>query len=180
MITDCPKDYMQAVKASLSEERLSTNKKGQVIYKLKKAYDNGTTQIVLDPLDFLSRLASLVPKPRVNLTRFHGVFAPNFKYRAKVVPAPKEKPEETEEKKTKNKAYAMTWSQRLKRVFNIDIEKCSACEKGKLKVISSIEEPRVIKQILDHIGVESQVPSPHAARAPPIEEDFHLDMYEEN
>ncbi len=28
------------------------------------------------PLDFLSRLAALVPKPKVNLTRFHGVFAP--------------------------------------------------------------------------------------------------------
>ena len=74
----------------------------------------------------------------------------------------------------------MTWSQRLKRVFNIDIEKCLFCENGKLKVISSIEEPHVIKKILDHIGVESQVPSPHAARAPPQEEDFHLDVYEEN
>jgi hypothetical protein len=26
--------------------------------------------------DFIARLAALVPKPRVNLTRFHGVFAP--------------------------------------------------------------------------------------------------------
>jgi hypothetical protein len=167
-------------RASLSEERLSTNKKGQVIYKLKKAYDNGTTQIVLDPLDFLSRLASLVPKPRVNLTRFHGVFAPNFKHRSLVVPACKEKPEKGDDKKTKNKAYAMSWSQRLKRVFNIDIEKCPSCEKGKLKVIASIEEPRVIKQILDHIGLDATVPSPHAARAPPQKEDFYLEMYDEN
>ena len=29
-----------------------------------------------EPLDFIARLAALVPKPRVNLTRFHGVFAP--------------------------------------------------------------------------------------------------------
>jgi hypothetical protein len=28
-----------------------------------------------------------VPKPRVNLTRFHGVFAPNSKHRALVTPA---------------------------------------------------------------------------------------------
>ncbi len=33
----------------------------------------------------ISRLVALVPKPRVNLTRFHGVFAPNSKYRAKVL-----------------------------------------------------------------------------------------------
>jgi hypothetical protein len=32
-------------------------------------------------------LAALVPKPRVNLTRFHGVFAPNSKHRAQVTQA---------------------------------------------------------------------------------------------
>ena len=31
----------------------------------------------VEPLDFIARLAALVPKPRVNLTRFHNVFAPN-------------------------------------------------------------------------------------------------------
>ena len=35
----------------------------------------------------ISRLVSLVPKPRINLTRFHGVFAPHSKYRALVTPA---------------------------------------------------------------------------------------------
>ena len=38
-------------------------------------------------MDFIARLAALVPKPRVNLTRFHGVFAPNSKHRALVTPA---------------------------------------------------------------------------------------------
>ena len=28
-----------------------------------------------------------LPRPRVNLTRFHGVFAPNSQYRARVTPA---------------------------------------------------------------------------------------------
>jgi hypothetical protein len=39
------------------------------------------------PLDFIAKLAALVPKPRVNLTRFHGVFAPNSKHRVQVTPA---------------------------------------------------------------------------------------------
>ena len=73
---------------SLSEERLSVNNQGQVIYKLKTPYQNGTTHIVLSPLDFLSRLSSLIPWPRVHLTRFHGVFAPHFKYRSLVTPKP--------------------------------------------------------------------------------------------
>ena len=47
---------------------------------------SGATHVVLEPLDFMARLAALVPRPRLNLTRFHGVFAPNFKHRAQIVP----------------------------------------------------------------------------------------------
>ena len=32
---------------------------------------DGTTRVIFGPLDFIARLAALVPKPRVNLTRFH-------------------------------------------------------------------------------------------------------------
>jgi hypothetical protein len=35
-------------------------------------------------MDFLACLAALVPRPRVNLTRYHGVFAPNSAHRALV------------------------------------------------------------------------------------------------
>jgi len=65
--------------------------------------------------------------PRVNLTRFHGVFAPNSKWRALVTPAKRGKskklPEEVcSDKSPAERRAAMTWSQRLKRVFNIDVE----------------------------------------------------------
>jgi len=55
-------------------------------YRLKTPYRDGTTHVIFQPLDFIARLASLVPKPRVNLTRFHGVFAPNSQQRASVTP----------------------------------------------------------------------------------------------
>ena len=45
----------------------------------------------------------------------------------------------------------MTWAQRLKRVFNIDIEVCDICGK-KVKIIACIEDPAVIKQILKHLN----------------------------
>jgi len=50
-------------------------------------YRDGTTHVIFEPLDFIARLAALVPKPRVNHTRFHGVFAPNSKHHALVTPA---------------------------------------------------------------------------------------------
>ena len=71
-------------------------------------------------------LAALVPKPRVNLTRFHGVFVgvphqPNSKYRALVTPAKRGKGNKREENcktgdcESANRHAAMTWAQRLKR-----------------------------------------------------------------
>ena len=110
---------------SLSEKRPSLNAHGQVVYQLKKAYDSGTTHSILEPMDFLSPLASLIPKPRVNLVRFHGVFAPHFKYRALVVPeSPQEEHSDTLEV---GKSRSMSCAQRLKRVFGIDIETGSDC-----------------------------------------------------
>jgi hypothetical protein len=53
---------------------------------IKTPYRDGTTHVIFEPLDFIARLAALVPKPRVNLTRFHGVFAPNSSPRSQVTP----------------------------------------------------------------------------------------------
>jgi len=53
-------------------------------------------------MEFMGRLAALVPRPRVNLTRFHGVFSPNSKLREHVVP---QKPVEVQENP---KVYSMT------------------------------------------------------------------------
>ena len=72
---------------AVSEKRLSLTSTGKVRYELKTPYRNGTTHVIFEPMDFIARLAALVPKPRVNLTRFHGVFAPNSKHRIHVTPA---------------------------------------------------------------------------------------------
>jgi len=59
-----------------------------VVLQLKSAYQDGTTHIVLSPLQFMQRLAALVPRPRLHLIRFHGVLAPHAKLRAAIVPHP--------------------------------------------------------------------------------------------
>jgi hypothetical protein len=61
----------------IAVERLALTSAGQVRYQLKNAYRDGTTHIVLEPLDLMAGLAALVPPPRMHLTRFHGVFAPH-------------------------------------------------------------------------------------------------------
>ena len=97
-----------------------------------------------------------MPKPRVHLTRFHGVFAPNSKYRALVTLAKRGKgkqvktAKETQQQTPAEQRASMTWAQRLKRVFNIDIETCSVCG-GAVKIIACIEDPVVIAKILTHL-----------------------------
>jgi hypothetical protein len=66
--------------------RIQLNAAGQVELKLKTPWRYGTTHLVMNPLEFMQRLAALVPRPRLHLIRFHGVLAPNAKLRSLVVP----------------------------------------------------------------------------------------------
>jgi len=130
------------------------------------AYRDGTTHVVFQPLDFLARSAALVPRPRVNLTRFHGVFAPNSRYRAHITPAGRGRRRQADSKQPgPARRQAKNRAQRLKRVFRIDIETCEYCG-GAVRIIASIEAPAVIEKILAHIECRDAA-SPHALRPPP-------------
>ena len=56
----------------------------------------------------------------------------------------------------------MSWARLLKRVFDLDVERC-VCG-GKLKIIAAIEEPAVIERILTHRGLSAQPPPRMPAR----------------
>jgi len=66
-------------------ERLKHNRASQLVLQLKSAYRDGTTHIVMSPLQFMQRLTALVPRPRLHLIRFHGVLAPNDKLRRELI-----------------------------------------------------------------------------------------------
>jgi hypothetical protein len=160
---------------AVSEKRLSLTPNGNVRYQLKTPYRDGTTHVIFEPLDFIARLAALVPKPRVNLTRFHGVFAPNSQHRALVTPAKRGKGNKArgpdDPPTPAERRASMTWAQRLKRVFNIDIETCRECG-GQVRIIACIEDPVVIEKILTHL-TEKLTPTPAGlqpeSRAPPAD-----------
>src|SRR5207249_450079 len=77
----CVKNWEQLcryiTRPAIANERLKRNRAGQVVLQLKSPYKDGTTHIVMEPLEFMERLAALVPRPRLHLIRFHGVLAPN-------------------------------------------------------------------------------------------------------
>ena len=175
---------------AVSEERLSTNDQGDVIYRFKKPWDDGTTALKLTPMELMERLVALVPRPRVHLTRYHGVLGPHYKHRKQIVPKPPVLKIVTDDqvavdpKQLELKKKNIPWARLLARVFNIDVEICSKCG-GKMKIIAAIEDPKVIRKILDHNGLPTKPPSLHPARGPPghqhhFEDDFSQPPFDMN
>ena len=102
-------DQQSGCHRTTSENRLTLIPCCNFRYQLKTLYSDGTTHLIFEPLDFadrmysvprargrtgaaITKLTALAPKPRVNLTRFHGVFVgvphrPNNKYCNEVTPA---------------------------------------------------------------------------------------------
>jgi hypothetical protein len=74
------------LRPSFALQRLSILDDGRVCYRLKRPWPKagGISELVLDPLDFLKRLACLVPPPRYNLVRYWGVFASGAELRPRL------------------------------------------------------------------------------------------------
>ena len=70
----------------LAIERLEVLADGRLLYRFKRPWRDGTTHIVLAPLELLEKLAALVPRPQSHLVRYHGILAPAAKWRASVLP----------------------------------------------------------------------------------------------
>ena len=76
-------------------------------------------------------------------------------------------PEQNQDRTPAERRASMTWAQRLKRVFNIEIETCSACA-GEVRIIACIEDPLVIRKILRYLDDKATAPGLlPPCRAPP-------------
>ena len=108
---------------ALANERVQANGSGQVVLKLKTPWRDGTTHLVMSPLEFMQWLAALVPRPRLRLIRFHGVLAPNARLPALVVPQGMEegaaaaKPADCQASCAHHGAVRLSWAKLLKRVL---------------------------------------------------------------
>ncbi|MBK6472490.1 MAG: transposase [Betaproteobacteria bacterium] len=174
---DCGADDRQALeqlcryitRPALANERVQTSAAGQVVLKLKTAWRDGTAHLVMSPLEFMQRLAALVPRPRLHSIRFLGVLAPNAKLRAQVVPQQPEppaqatQPVECEANCAHRRPVRLSWAKLLKRVFEIDMEHCPNCG-GELKIIAAILERPVIEKILNHLRLQARAPPRAPAR----------------
>jgi hypothetical protein len=81
------------IRASSSESRRSKRARARqaadriapVRLEFRQPQRDGTTDVVFDPVEFLGRLAVLVPRPRINLILYHGVLGRRAAWRSDVV-----------------------------------------------------------------------------------------------
>ncbi len=152
---------------AIANERLKQDGAGNVVLQLKSPWRDGTTHIVMSPLEFMQRLAALVPRPRLHLIRFHGVLAPNARLRAAIVPGPAHIISVPSDEQAHGAPARMGWARLLKRVFDLDLEHCPQCG-GEFRIIAAIEEPAVIARILTHLGLPARTPPRAPARRPEL------------
>jgi hypothetical protein len=130
---------------------------------------DGTSSLIFEPLDFLAKLAALVPPPRSHQIRFHGVYAPHARLRSAVTPAPAVKRgvcdhiDATESGAVTSKTRRLGWAKCMARVFSVDVEECPRCG-SRLQRIAMITEHRVVRAILASVGLPADSPVPAPSR----------------
>ena len=60
----------------LAQERVRLRADGRVLVQLKTVWRDGTSHFLFDPIEFLEKLAAIIPRPAVNLLLYHGLLAP--------------------------------------------------------------------------------------------------------
>jgi len=155
----------------LAQGSLQKISEDEYAFKLKTSWSDGTSHLILSPTELIEKLAALVPPPRVNLVRYHGILAPNAKGRAAVVP---KKPDDNELRKTRGLSKnRLLWAALLKRTFGLDLETCPHCG-GRMRIVAAITDRLSIKRYLDGVGLSSEIPEIRPARPPP-QLDFEYD-----
>jgi hypothetical protein len=167
------------MRAPFSTDRITMEEDGRVRYRLHRPWPGpgGRTDVVMEPVAFLRRLAALIPSPYANLVRYHGVFANRSKYRP-LLPAPPVavqaascEPATPESRAVQpanpprtgtgsRRPRRMAWASLLKRVFDVDALTCPTCNVP-MVVLAFLTDPHVVKRILDHLHLPS-VPPPVA------------------
>ena len=176
---------------ALDRLHLVDNRSDQILYILPGPDPAGRTALRLSALEFLDRMAKILPPPRIHRHRYHGVFAPNAPLRPLVTaraqednalaaeaPAPSRplptppaalalQPEGAEaHTRDTTPSRPSRWAALLARIYEVFPLICPTCQ-APLTFIAFLTDPEPITQILAHIGEPTSPPLLHPARGPP-------------
>jgi hypothetical protein len=154
----------------LANSRLKWLSDQELLLRLKTPWQDGSTHLLLSPMELLGRLAAMVPPKGFNSVRYHGCLAPRSQLRAAVIPVPAavavdpSRPPESESCPAA-RPRRIPWADLLRRVFRADVERC-ACG-GRLRLVAYVTDPVEAARYLKHVGLPASAPAIAPARAPP-------------
>jgi hypothetical protein len=163
----------------MAQDRLRRTGDGRIRLTLKTPWADGTRHLLFEPVEFLEKLAALIPRSHVNLVLYHGVLAPHARWRPRVVaalraaltaPDTSRSPGPSGDERPAPQACPRhwAWAQLMHRAFEIDVLACPRCG-GRLRLVTTVTDPHVIHAILTHLGLPPEVPHPDPPQPPPAE-----------
>ena len=147
------------IRPILSLQRLSFDEtEGRLLYQ----YDKGKLEPErMDYLEFIARVTSHIPDKGQVMIRYYGLYSNAHRgkiRKARVSPSHPPIIEE-EERFMPSKG----WAEMIRKVYEVNPLLCPRCG-GRMRVISFIEEPKVIDRIIAHLELTFEAerpPPPH-------------------
>ena len=152
----------------IAQDRLEEMEGGKLSYLLKKPWRDGTTALVLEPLNLIARVCALIPPPRFHMVRYHGVLSSHAKVRAKVVPKRNDAhtlqplqlklfERETDATVVAPEPRRRPWASLLRHVFQIDVRTCVRCG-GVTRWLEAATTPEAVRRLLAKHGLAARPP----------------------
>jgi len=142
------------VRASFSQERMNyittdqtTDGIPKVIYQSK----DGKTHKTFAALDWLAQLTTHIPNKREQMVRYYGYYSNKSRGLRKKAHNDDDIPAVILSDPS-NKAVRKNWARLIQKVYEIDPLICPKC-RGKMKIIAFIEQPILIRKILEHLDL---------------------------
>jgi hypothetical protein len=156
--------YFMRPPVNLSRLRYPPDSK-LLLYEPKSGQPIDDDDPLVDPLEFLARVLVHIPEPYRHLVRFYGVYANRVleTYRPGAFPRAGAEGETTEP--PPRRTLSKRWAELIYRIYEVDPLTCARCG-ARMKILAFLIDPKVIRQILDHLHGKARPRAPPRATAP--------------
>ncbi|MDD5414834.1 MAG: transposase, partial [Smithellaceae bacterium] len=136
------------IRASFSQERMQyRDQEGKVIYASK----DGRTSKCFPALEWLAAMCSHIPNRGEQMVRYYGWYS-NVSRGKRLKDGRDDGVACILEPLGDEKAFRRNWARLIRKIYEVDPLVCPKCQ-GAMRIVSSIEDPSVIRDILEYLGI---------------------------
>jgi ribosomal protein S27E len=136
------------IRASFSQERMTyLYHEATVVYAAK----DGKVQKVFPAMEWLAAMCSHIPNRGEQMVRYYGYYSNVSRGKRQMAGRNDDVPCLIEPQGN-SKAFRRSWARLIQKIFEVDPLVCPKCQ-GAMRIVSSIEDLLVIRDILEHLGL---------------------------